>query len=101
MVESGSCSCWAADLNAEAEAARERLVEAVAESDDTLTEKYLEEGTLSQEDLERGLHLGVRAGTLVPVLCAAGLRTLRIAPILHAVVPLLPPPPEAGPGGGA
>ena len=86
-----------ADLDAEAEAARERLVEAAAESDDTLTEKYLEEGTLSQEDLERGLHLGVRAGTLVPVLCAAGLRTIGIAPILDAVVTLLPTPPEAGP----
>ncbi len=86
-----------AEWTAEAAAARERLVEAAAESDDALTEKYLEEGTLPQEDLERGLQSGVRGGTLVPVLCAAGGRAIGITPILDAIVTLLPTPAEAGP----
>jgi len=84
-----------AELRAEAEAARERLVEAAAESDDALTEKYLEEGTLTQEDLERGLRQGVRARTLVPVLCAAGLRTIGAAQVLDAITTLLPAAGEA------
>src|SRR5262245_21482315 len=49
-------------------AARDRVAEAVAESDDALIEKYLEEGTLSDEEIARGLVAGVRAGKIVPVL---------------------------------
>jgi elongation factor G len=89
-----------AELRADAEAARERLVEAAAESDDTLTEKYLEEGTLSQADLERGLQLGVGRGTLVPVLCTAGARLIGAAPVLDAIVTLLPSPADGGPVAG-
>ena len=84
-----------AEMAAEAEAARERLVEAAAESDDALLERYLETGTLDQEDLLRGLRQGVRTGRLAPVLCAAALRQIGIGPILDAVVALLPTPAEA------
>jgi len=84
------------DLADEAAAARERLIEAAAESDDALTEKYLEEGTLTQEELVAGLHGGVRAGTLVPVLAAAGGRGVGIPPLLDAVIELLLSPAEVG-----
>ena len=83
-----------ADLVTEAASARERLVEVAAETDDALLEKYLEEGTLSQEDLRRGLHNGVRARTLVPVLCAAAPRGVGVPPVLDAIVTLLLAPSE-------
>jgi elongation factor G len=96
-----------AELADEAAAARERLIEAAAESDDALVEKYLEEGTLTQEELVAGLHGGVRAGTLVPVLTASGGRGIGIPPVLDAVVELLLSPAETptvtgeAPRGGA
>ncbi|MGH2348699.1 MAG: elongation factor G [bacterium] len=89
----------AADIPAElagaAQAARERLIEAAAETDDALVEKYLDTGELTQEELTRGLHAGVKAGTLVPVLCAAATKLVGITPILDAVTALLPSPAEA------
>jgi elongation factor G len=83
-----------AALRAAAAAAREKLIEAAAETDDALTEKYLESGELSQEELIHGLQTGVKAGTLVPVLCAAGTRLIGVPMILDAVVTLLPGPLE-------
>lgn len=87
-----------ADLQASAQAAREKLMEAAAETDDALVEKYLESGELTQEELARGLHAGVKAGTLIPVLCASATRLIGISKILDEVVALLPSPvgvPEA------
>ena len=83
-----------ADLAASARAAREKLVEAAAETDDALVEKYLEAGELSQEELAHGLHAGVRNGTLVPVLAASGTRLIGVPQLLDAVVTLLPAPSE-------
>jgi len=80
------------ELREAAGAAREKLVEAAAETDDALVEKYLERGELTQEELMHGLRAGVRAGTLVPVLCAAATRQVGVAMILDAVVTLLPAP---------
>ena len=51
------------------ESLREQIVEAAAESDDELTEKYLEDLDLSEEDLLRGLKVAIMNGTTVPVLC--------------------------------
>jgi elongation factor G len=75
-----------------AQAAREKLVEAVAETDDALTETYLEKGELAADALVRGLGSGIRSGRLVPVLCAASARGLGLAPLLTALVRLLPSP---------
>jgi elongation factor G len=83
-----------ADLRARAQAAREKLMEAAAETDDALVEKYLETGELSQEELTRGLHVGVKGGALVPVLCAAATRLIGIPLILNEIVTLLPGPTE-------
>ena len=81
-----------------ARAARERLIEAIAESDDALTEVYLEKGELTAEQIARGLHAGVRAGTIAPVFCAAASHNgLGVAPLLDAIVGLLPSPAERGP----
>ncbi len=83
-----------AELTAPAQAAREKLMEAAAESDDALVEKYLETGELSQDELTHGLHAGVKAGTLVPVLCASATKLVGIPQLLNEVVTLLPAPAE-------
>ena len=86
-----------AELLDEARAARERLVERVAESDDGLLEKYLETGELSEEETVRGLVASVHAGRLLPVLCGAATRGIGAPLLLRSVVELLPSPADRGP----
>ncbi|HLJ58353.1 MAG TPA: elongation factor G [bacterium] len=85
------------DVLAAAKAARERLTEAVAETDEALTEAYLEQGELSDETLANGLRAGVRAASLVPVFCVAANRGRGVAPLLDELVRLLPAPTEREP----
>jgi elongation factor G len=80
-----------------ARGARERLVEAIAESDDALTEVYLEKGELSAEQIADGLRAGVRTGKIVPVFCvSAAHNAIGVAPLLDAVVSLMPSPADRG-----
>ena len=87
----------AAEVTTAATAARDRLVEAVAESDDKLTEIYLEKGELEPEALVAGLRAGVRAGKLTPVLCGAAPKGIGVAALLDALTYLLPSPAEREP----
>ncbi len=73
-----------------ARAAREKLVEAVAESDDTLLEHYLESGELGEEELLTGLRGSILRGALLPVLCGAGGLGVGAAPLLDFVVQACP-----------
>ncbi|MDH3684784.1 MAG: elongation factor G [Myxococcales bacterium] len=73
-------------------AARERLTEAVAECDDELLEKYLDEGSLSDEDVLTGLIAAVHGGALLPVLCGSGLSEAGAAEALQSVTEWLPSP---------
>ena len=84
------------DVQAAARAARDRLVEAIAETDDKLTETYLEQGELEPAALLAGLHAGVRAGGLTPVLCTAATHGIGLGPLLDALSKLLPSPVERG-----
>jgi elongation factor G len=84
-----------ADLKEAADKAHFALVEAAAEGEDTLLEKYLEAGSLSDEELIRGLIDVVHNGAFTPVLCSAGAREVGILPLLGAVVDLLPSPSNA------
>jgi len=86
-----------ADIREEAAQARSALVEAVAESDDALLEKYLEQGELDDAEVERGLVAGVCARKLVPVLCGAALPQVGTAAALSAMARLLPSPVARGP----
>ncbi|MGE4653339.1 MAG: elongation factor G [Myxococcota bacterium] len=81
-----------AELADEASAARESLVENIAESDDTLLEKYLDEGALSEEELLSGLVNGARSGNLLPVLCGSATAELGIKALQDAVSKILPSP---------
>ncbi len=89
------------ELKSLAEKARTALCEAVAETDDALLEKYLEQGALEDEDLRRALHAAVLAGTLTPVLCGSGAKNIGVGPLLDAVVSLLPAPNERAAVSGA
>src|SRR5215469_3601622 len=81
-----------ADLTAVVEQRREQLIEAAAEGDDSLLEKYLDEGTLSDEEVERGLRAGVAAGSVCPVICSAATRMLGVRTLLRAICELMPAP---------
>jgi elongation factor G len=75
-----------------AEPYREKLLEAVAETDEDLLTTYLSTGSLSGAEIRRGLRRGTLNATLVPVLCGAGLRNKGIQPLLDAVIDYLPAP---------
>jgi elongation factor G len=86
-----------AELRAEAEQHRHRLVEAVAEMDDVLIHKYLEGHDLTEEEIKRGLRLGTLQTKIVPVLTGSALRNKGIQPVLDAVVDYLPSPLDVPP----
>ncbi|MFT3768928.1 MAG: elongation factor G [Minicystis sp.] len=76
----------------EVDTGRGKLVDDVAGTSDELTEKYLTEGDLTQEELDQGLRAAVLSGSIVPVYFASGTRPAGIAAILDAIVELVPPP---------
>lgn len=84
-----------ADLKPAADEARTALIEAAAEGDDALMEKYFTNGVLSDEELAKGLKAIVRSGAYVPVFFAAGGHEKGILPILDAAMNLFPSPAEA------
>ncbi|WP_022656559.1 elongation factor G [uncultured Desulfovibrio sp.] len=71
---------------------RDVTVENIAESDEVLMERYLEEGSLSLEDLQSGLRKGVLSGELTPVLVCSALENKGGKAVLDAVEALLPSP---------
>ncbi|MBN1238805.1 MAG: elongation factor G, partial [Gammaproteobacteria bacterium] len=85
------------DLKAQAEKYREQLIEAAAEGDEQLLEKYLEEGTLSQEEIKKGLRARCLAGEIVPVLCGSAFKNKGVQAMLDAVVDYLPSPVDVPP----
>ena len=81
-----------AELLGRAQEARDRLIEAAAETDDELINKYLEGEELTSEEVNRGLRAGVLSGKIAPVVVGAGLPNRAVAPILDVIVNLLPSP---------
>ncbi|GGL32035.1 elongation factor G [Phycicoccus endophyticus] len=86
-----------ADLQARAEEYRQHLVERVAESDDTLMEKYLEGGELTPEELKAGIRRLTIASEVYPVLCGSAFKNRGVQPMLDAVVDYLPSPVDVPP----
>ena len=81
-----------ADMAAEAESARETLMEAVAECDDELLNEYLENLTLPPEKLAAGLRKGVAEQQLFPILCVSGLHNIGTDAILNFLEAYAPDP---------
>ncbi len=79
-------------LAEQATAAREQLIEMVAEADEQLMETFFSEGTLTQEQLVQGLRTATMAGKIFPLLCTSGLHAIGIQPLLDAIVSYVPSP---------
>ena len=84
-----------AELKEEAEAAHFTMVEAAAEGEDELMEKYLENGSLTDDEMVRGLEDVVYAGEFIPVFCAAGAREIGSIALLNDMIDLMPSPLKA------
>ncbi|WP_017718048.1 elongation factor G [Kamptonema formosum] len=80
------------DIRDLAEEYRLKLVESVAETDDALTEKYLEGEELTEEEIKTALRQGTIAGTIVPMLCGSAFKNKGVQLMLDAVVDYLPSP---------
>ena len=80
------------DLADEAEEARERIIEAAAESDEELADKYLEGEELTQEEILAGLKVGMSEGTFIPVVATSALNGIGVDELLDAIVGFLPSP---------
>jgi elongation factor G len=79
-----------ADMKDDIAAARERLVETLAEANDALLEKYLEGEELSAAELTGALREGTLRGTFLPILCGAAGRGIGVDRLLDAIVDVLP-----------
>ncbi|PHR28279.1 MAG: elongation factor G [Desulfotalea sp.] len=86
-----------AELVAEVSTLRELLMENVADGDDDLIEKFLEEGELSTEDILAGLRVSVKNGTITPICVCAATQNKGTAPLLDIVNDFLPSPEDRQP----
>jgi len=75
-----------------AEEYRLKLVESVAETDDGLTEKYLEGEELTEDEIKSALRLGTVNGTIIPMLCGSAFKNKGVQLMLDAVIDYLPSP---------
>jgi elongation factor G len=80
------------DVKAKAEEFRLKLIESVAETDDTLTEKYLEGQDLTEAEIRKALRKGTIDGTIVPMLCGSAFKNKGVQLLLDAVIDYLPAP---------
>src|ERR1700704_6807774 len=80
------------DMQQLVEQYRGQLIEAAAESDDSLLEKYLDAGTLSEEEIQRGLREGILAGKVSPVVCCSATKLLGVRTLMSTIAELMPPP---------
>ena len=81
-----------AELQAQAEEFRAKLVEAAAEQDDELMMKYLEGEELTEEEIIKGIRKGTSANKLIPVCCGSSYKNKGVQELLNAVVNFMPSP---------
>ena len=84
------------DYRDEADRMRALLLEAVADADDELMEKYLETEDLSEEEILRGLREGTLTGVFTPVLCGSATANIGVRQLLNLIVHCLPSPLDKG-----
>ena len=83
-----------ADMEPAVQAAREALVEMVAEADDALMERFFETGTLEQAELVDGLRKAVIEGRVFPLLCTSATMNIGVPQLLDAILRYVPSPVE-------
>jgi elongation factor G len=89
-----------AELKDDADKFREKMVEAIAEADDELIEKFLETGELDNDDLDRGLKEGVLTKKFVPIVCGSATKNIGIQPLLSLINKCIPSPDKRQPAIG-
>ena len=80
------------DMKAEAEEYRGKLMEAIAETDETLMEKYFTEGELTKEEIKKALRKATIDNSIVPVTCGSSYRNKGVQKLLDAIVDYMPSP---------
>jgi elongation factor G len=88
---------WPDEIHAIADPAREKLMEAVAEADDELIEKYLEEGTISEDEIIRGVKAGFSNARLAPVICGSAAKAIGVDRLLAFIAEEFPSPLDRAP----
>ncbi|MHB8134231.1 MAG: elongation factor G [Anaerolineaceae bacterium] len=86
-----------AEFKAAAEEAHMAIIEAAAEGEDNLMEKFFDEGSLTPEEIVKGLKAVMRTGTFVPVLVSSASHQIGMVPLLENILNLFPSPVESGP----
>jgi elongation factor G len=74
------------NLKDEAELLRQALIEKAAEYDDTLMEKFFEEGALSEDEIRKGLGIGVRKGEVLPVFCLSAKKDIGVKRLMEFTI---------------
>ena len=80
------------DLKEISEKFRAEMIEAAAEQDDALMEKYLEGGELTEEEIKAGLRKGTISNSIIPVCCGSSYKNKGVQEVIDAVVDYLPSP---------
>ncbi len=86
-----------ADLVASAKEWREKMVENAAEASETLMNKYLEEGDLSEAEIKQGLRQRTVASEIVPMMCGSAFKNKGVQAMLDAVIDYMPAPTDVKP----
>ncbi len=81
-----------AELRAESAAWREKMIEAAADGDEELTDKFLETGALTNDEIRRGLRKRTLAGDIVVVMCGSAFKNKGVQAMLDAIVEFMPSP---------
>src|SRR5437899_487322 len=84
------------EMAGQAKEYREKLIEAAAETDDELLNKYLEEGSIDEAEMVRALRAGIAQGKIMPVLCASASRNIGGQDLLDLIVESFPSPLDRG-----
>lgn len=86
-----------AELNGEYETALAELTESAAGNDDELMEKFFEEGVLSSEEIDKGVKIGVKTCSCIPVYGGSGMLNKGVVNLMDKIIALIPSPDEAKP----
>ncbi len=86
-----------ADMQAQCEEYREQMIEAAAEANEELMEKYLEGGELTSDEIKKGLRIRTLSNEIVPALCGTAFKNKGVQAMLDAIIEYMPSPVDVPP----